>query len=99
MRFEPPWMDVLLHLIRSRLILKVSDEFDETWYTHLTDNKRVQMFKNNELVYTWVKTLKVDHLHMSLVYALVASRILGVSVGTAYNLPLLSTFKVLPFKQ
>ena len=92
-------MDVILHLIRSRLILKVSDEFDETWYTHLTDNKRVQMFKNNELVYTWVKTLKVDHLHMSLVYALVASRILGVSVGTAYNLPLLSTFKVLPFKQ
>ncbi len=74
-------MDVLMSLVRVGQISKVSDDMDQTWYTHMMDNKRVQMFKNGELIYTWVKTLKVDHLHMALIYALVASRILGVSVG------------------
>ena len=89
-------MDVLMALVRAGRVLKVSDETDQQWYTHMTDNKRVQMFKNGELVFTWVKTLKVDHWHMALVYALVASRILGVSVGTGGSLPLLSSFKVRP---
>ena len=60
----------------------------------MTDNKRVQVFKNGELVFTWVKTLKVDHYHMALIYALVASRILGVSVGGNAPLPLVSSFRV-----
>lgn len=89
-------MDVLMSLVRVGRVLKVSDEQDQLWYTHMMDNKRVQMFKNGELVYTWVKTLKVDHFHMALVYALVASRILGVSVGTGVALPLIYTFPVKP---
>lgn len=89
-------MDVLMALIRTGKILKMSDEYNEIWYTHLTDNKRVQMFKNGELVFTWVKTLKLDHYHMALLYALVASRILGVSDDYGTALPLLSTFQVRP---
>lgn len=91
-------MDALVSHIRTGRLMKVSDENDGLWCTHLTDNKRVQQFKDGELVYTWVKTLKVDHLHMALLYSFVASRILGVSVGLGTQLPLLSTFKVLPQK-
>lgn len=89
-------MDILLSQVRSGQILKVSDENDAQWIVHLTDNKRVQQFKNEELVYTWVKTQKLDHWHMALVYAFVASRILGVSSGTGVSLPLLSSFRVRP---
>lgn len=91
-------MDVLMSLVRTGQVTKVSDEMDSTWYTHMMDNKRVQMFKNGELVFTWVKTLKVDHLHMSLVYSLVASRILGVSTGSGLGLPLVSSFSLTPKK-
>lgn len=87
-------MDVLMGLVRAKRVLKVSDEQDNAWYQHMTDNKRVQVFKNGELVFTWVKTLKVDHYHMALIYAMVASRILGVSVGGNAPLPLVSSFRV-----
>lgn len=88
-------MDVLMGMIRIRKVLKVSDEHDEAWYEHMTDNKRVQIFKQGELIYTWVKTLKVDHLHMALVYALVASRMLSVASGhSGGSLPLVGSFKV-----
>lgn len=89
-------MDIIMSQIRSGQIMKVSDENDDQWCLHLMDNKRVQQFKNDELVYTWVKTQKVDHWHMALVYAFVGSRILGVSSGTGVSLPLLSSFKVRP---
>jgi hypothetical protein len=87
-------MDVVMSLVRAGSIMKVSDSMNDTWYTHMMDNKRIQMFKNGELVYTWVKTLKVDHAHMGLLYALVASRILGVSDDYGTALPLLSSFQV-----
>lgn len=89
-------MDLLMHMLRTGQVKKVSDENDEVWKDHLTDNKRIRMFKNGELVLTWVKTTKVDHLHMALVYALVASRILGVTSGSGVSLPLLGTFKIQP---
>jgi hypothetical protein len=87
-------MDVVMSLVRAGSIMKVSDSMNDTWYTHMMDNKRIQMFKNGELMYTWVKTLKVDHSHMGLLYALVASRILGVSDDYGTALPLLSSFQV-----
>ena len=87
-------MDVVMSLVRAGSIMKVSDSMNDTWYTHMMDNKRIQMFKNGELVYTWVKTLKVDHAHMALLYAMVASRILGVSDDYGTALPLLSSFQV-----
>lgn len=89
-------MDVLMSLIRVGGVLKVSDTTDKEWMTHMTDNKRVQMFKNGELVFSWVKTFKTDHWHMALVYAMVASRILGVSAGMDVAIPLVYSFKVNP---
>lgn len=88
-------MDVLMSQVRIGKVLKVSDDSDRDWITHMMDNKRVQMFKNGELIFTWVKTMKVDHLHMSLVYAMVASRMLGVATGfSGGRLPMLSTFRM-----
>ena len=88
-------MDVLMALVRTKRVLKVSDDTDRDWFTHMMDNKRIQMFKNGELVFTWVKTMKIDHWHMALVYAMVASRMLGVSTGySGGSLPMLSTFKL-----
>ena len=88
-------MDVLMALIRTGKSSRCRTNTTKSG-THLTDNKRVQMFKNGELVFTWVKTLKLDHYHMALLYALVASRILGVSDDYGTPLPLLSTFQVRP---
>lgn len=87
-------MDLIMGMVRSKQIKKVSDENDRLWQTHLMDNKRVQEFKNGELVYTWVKTKGEDHLHMALVYCFVSSRMLGVSAGSYARLPLVSSFKV-----
>lgn len=84
-------MDLLMFMIRSGHIKKLSDANDRMWKEHMIDNKRIRMFKNGELVLTWVKTTKVDHLHMALLYALIASRILGVSSGSMVRMPLLST--------
>lgn len=87
-------MDLIMAMIRSGLLRKVSDEYDGVWQDHMVDNKRIKAFKNDELVYTWVKTSGEDHTFMAIVYALVASRLLGVSAGSMVSLPLLSSFKV-----
>jgi hypothetical protein len=44
-------------------------------------------------VFVWVKTTGNDHMHHSLLYALVASRMLGVSAGSQVRLPMVSSFK------
>jgi hypothetical protein len=89
-------MDVLMTHLRVGKVHKLHDDFDRVWVRHMCDNKRVQVFRDGELVTTWVKTQKVDHLHMALLYAFVASRILGVSTGSSVPLPLLSSFRVQP---
>jgi hypothetical protein len=86
--------DLLMDLVRLGQIHKVSDDNDRIWKTHLTDQKRTKVFRNNELVSVWVKTSGQDHLAHSLLYALVASRILGKAAGYGIPLPLISTFKV-----
>lgn len=88
--------DILMMMIRSGHILKVSCENDETWKEHVTDQKRIREFRNEELVFVWKKTLGNDHLHHSLLYTLVASRMLGVASGSQVSLPLVFTFKVRP---
>lgn len=89
-------MDLIMMMVRSGQVKKVSDENDREWKTHMADNKRLKMFKNGEMVMTWVKTDGIDHWHMALIYALVASRILGVSSGNTFSLPMLSSFRVKP---
>jgi hypothetical protein len=86
--------DLIMMLIRNHQITKVSDEMDVTWAQHLTDQKRVREFEKDELVFVWRKTSGNDHLHHSLLYALVASKMLGVAAGCAVALPLVSSFKV-----
>lgn len=86
--------DLIMMMVRSGHILKVSDEHDEEWKDHVTDQKRVREYRNDELVFVWRKTSGVDHMHHSLLYALVASRMLGVASGSQVTLPLVFTFKV-----
>lgn len=87
-------MDLIMAMIRNHEIQKISCQYDDLWIEHLTDNKRVHIFKNEELVLTWVKTQGLDHWHMALVYALVASRILGVVAGCETPLPLAMTMRI-----
>lgn len=89
-------MDLMMSMVRTGHIKKVSDENDRVWQEHMMDNKRIKAFKNGEMVYTWVKTTGEDHAAMALVYLIVASRILGVAAGSTVPLPLLSTFRVKP---
>lgn len=86
--------DLLMDLVRMGRIYKVSDKHDATWKTHMLDQKRIKVFRSGELISTWVKTSGQDHLAHSLLYALIASRILGVASGVGMALPLVTTFKV-----
>jgi hypothetical protein len=92
-------LDYLMLQLRTSRVLKVRDQNDETWVTHLTDMKRVEEFRREELMYVWVKTRGEDHLHHTLLYALVASKMLGVSAGLLDNLPVvLGKFATVPPK-
>lgn len=86
--------DLIMMLLRAGNIKKVSCEHDVTWAQHLTDQKRVREFEKDELVFVWRKTSGVDHWHHSLLYTLVASKMLGVAAGVTAPLPLVSTFRV-----
>lgn len=89
--------DLIMMLLRNKQILKVSDDLDVTWAQHLTDQKRVREFDTkDELVFVWRKSAGNDHLHHSLLYALIASKMLGVASGCAAPLPLISSFRIKP---
>ena len=88
--------DILMLMLRGGNVLKVSDEFDGEWMDHLTDMKRIREYRNEELVFTWTKMTGNDHMHHSLLYCLIASRMLGVASGSHVSLPLVSSFKVKP---
>ena len=85
--------DLIMLMLRSGHILKVSDEHDDLWKDHLTDQKRLREFRDEELVFVWKKATGMDHMHHSLLYALIASRMLGVASGSQVSLPLVFTFK------
>jgi hypothetical protein len=85
--------DLIMGLLRSAAIVKVSCTHDETWKDHLTDMKRVREFVQDELVFVWTKTTGNDHLHHSLLYAVVASRMIGVASGCSVRLPMVGSFK------
>lgn len=88
--------DLIMMMIKSGHILKVSCEKDEEWKDHLTDQKRVREFRDDELVFVWRKTSGEDHMAHSLLYALIASRMLGVASGSHIQLPLVHSFAVKP---
>jgi hypothetical protein len=80
-------LDYLMLQLRTSRVLKVRDANDDTWVSHLTDMKRVEEFRRDELTYVWVKTRGEDHLHHTLLYALIASKMLGVSTGAFDHVP------------
>ena len=77
--------DALMLDVRSGYILKRHDENDDVWIEHLTDMKRVKnISKDDEMSYTWKKSSKGDdHYHHSLLYAYIASKMIGVSHHTS----------------
>ncbi|UCV26782.1 phage terminase large subunit family protein [Ferribacterium limneticum] len=81
--------DQVMLELRSGRILKVMDENDDLWKEHLRDQKRVKEFRNEELIMVWKKSKGDDHLHHSLLYTLVASRMLGVSAGVLEGVPII----------
>ena len=80
--------DHVMMLMRSGKILKVQDENDETWKEHLRDQKRVKEYRNEEIVMVWKKSKGEDHLHHSLLYTVVASKLLGVASGGLAGIPI-----------
>lgn len=92
--------DVLMDDIKQRNILKVKEEHDFTWKTHLQDMKRVQKFTTTkELEYVWQKSSKGDdHFHHSLLYAVTAARMVGMSSSGLILPSYISSFKVKPKK-
>ena len=88
--------DLIMMLIRNKQILKVSDDNDMAWMQQLTDQKRVREFEGEDLVFVWRKTTGNDHLHHSLLFALIASKMLGVASGCVAPLPLISSFRIKP---
>ena len=85
--------DLRMGMIRSGQILKVSDTNDATWKQHLTDQKRVRLFQDDELRFVWQKTQGEDHLDHSLLYTLIATKLIGAAVGNPISLPMMTTFK------
>lgn len=51
---------------------------DAMWIRHMQDQKRVREFDGDELIFVWRKVTGEDHMHHSLLYAVVAARLMGV---------------------
>lgn len=72
---------------------EISDE-DLMWVAHCQDMKRVREFVGDELVFVWQKVSGEDHYHHSLLYTVIASKMMSVG-GNSSALPMLMTkFKV-----
>jgi hypothetical protein len=86
--------DLIMLMIRAGNIKCVSSDENDLWVEQLQDMKRVREFVNDELVFVWNKVTGNDHYHHSLLYAFIASRILGV-IGNSLPLSaLMAKFKV-----
>jgi hypothetical protein len=83
-------------MVKAGYIQKVSDEHDNVWISHMMSQKRIKQFVNNELTLNWVKTNGQDHLHHSVTYLLIASRLLGLRSGFGGTLPLFNTMTLKP---
>lgn len=94
--------DTLMYSVRNKTLFKKRDENDELWIKHLLSMKRMKVFgPHDEMIYQWQKTDGEDHFAHAEVYGSVAAKMIGIDIGGAGggSLPLLSTFKVLPFKR
>lgn len=89
--------DVIMDRLRSKHILKKRDpdaHKDDMWVTELMDQKRVREFDGDGPIFVWQKTQGNDHYHHSLLYAWVASKIMGVARNTQAIPSLVAKFRV-----
>lgn len=72
-------LDELMNLFKGRKILvgKQSDEEDKKFKSHVLSMKRTQVFKQDELVYSWQKSDGVDHYMLALLYCYLATQLRG----------------------
>lgn len=89
--------DVIMDRIRDGKITKIRDvdsTKDDQWVHQMMDQKRVREYSGDELVFVWKKTQGQDHFHHSLLYALIASRIMAVARNTTPIRSLVSKFRI-----
>ena len=99
-------LDMLMGLFKNRgvHISGQTIEEDELYAKCMLDMKRIQSFnKENEMVYTWVKSEDgTDHYHHSTLYLWIACQMRGVVAGaysSATGMPLMTTVQVQHYKQ
>jgi hypothetical protein len=91
-------LDVLLQELRTGQIFFVEDENRATVTAHLQDMKRIKGYtQHHDVQLIWTKSNRgEDHFHHTLLYAWVAAKMRGVSIGGGVALPLVAR---MPLKQ
>jgi hypothetical protein len=90
-------LDELMLLLKERkmLISKKLDDEDKKLKSHILSMKRTQVFKVDELMYTWQKTDGEDHFFLAMLYLYVACLLRGtVSPKNTGNVPIVSSFSI-----
>ena len=95
--------DALMAFVRSGQFSKVTCANDDEFVAHCTDMRRVKDWdaRAQEMVFRWVKSEQgADHWFFALSYAFLAKHLVSTWAGAGGGaLPLISSFKVLPFKR
>jgi len=82
-------LDSMFDFIRTRQLTRFHNEHNQEWLAHMQSMKRVKDFTvDGEMQFTWRKTSGADHFFFSTLYAIFASRIIGVGVN-AHNIPVI----------
>lgn len=88
-------LDEVMQLFKDRKILvaKQGDEEDRKFKAHVLSMKRTQIFRGDELMFTWQKTDGADHFMLALLYCYIAILLRGtVTPRISGGVPLVSSF-------
>jgi len=74
-------LDSYMEFIRQGglLVTRQDEEIDQEYINHHCSMKRVKVYRQDELEYSWQKTDGIDHYHHSGLYMWIASKIKGVA--------------------
>lgn len=89
-------LDLVRDKFKERKIIMRKQEDTDRFQEQYTSLKRVQQFKQDELVYVWEKTDGEDHFMFSLVYLQLAIRLrarAGIAIN-AHSVPFVRSFRV-----
>jgi len=93
-----PFFDMVATLLRSQTITFITSEYDATIISHVTDMRRVRDYKYSEVRYKWVKSRKKeDHFFHSVIYSVMAGKLLTRNSVNVNPNQLLKTFKLKGF--